>query len=75
MADDLFGGAALRKPSSPPRPPRSDAELKTPKLRAVAPPSAEGGYDASTIEVLEGLEPVRERRYGAATLWYARRLR
>jgi 16S rRNA (guanine966-N2)-methyltransferase len=22
-----------------------------------------------------GLEPVRERRYGAATLWYARRLR
>ena len=23
----------------------------------------------------EGLEPVRERRYGAATLWYARRLR
>ena len=23
----------------------------------------------------DGFEPLRERRYGAATLWYARRLR
>jgi topoisomerase-4 subunit B len=69
MADsDLFGGgAALRKlaqsrntsaavaPSAPPARPA--------RTRPLAPPpaTAEAEYDASAIEVLEGLEPVRRR--------------
>jgi topoisomerase-4 subunit B len=68
MADsDLFGGgAALRKlaaarastaaapAAAPPRPART---------RPLSPPpaAAEAEYDASSIEVLEGLEPVRRR--------------
>src|SRR5580700_5228711 len=52
MDDDLFGasGGPRGKP--------------TPKLKAVAPRSGtpgEAGYTAASIEVLEGLEPVRRR--------------
>jgi topoisomerase-4 subunit B len=59
MADvDLFAGAALRKPRSP-------AGGAPPRTRAAAPEAKAGPveavYDASTIEVLEGLEPVRRR--------------
>ena len=60
---DLFAGAALRKPA-PPRPPAAPAPAprgaRTRGL-AAAPAPAEAGYDASAIEVLEGLEPVRRR--------------
>ncbi len=55
---DLFaGGAALRKAAATsPTPPRAA------KGKAVAPTQpAEADYDASSIEVLEGLEPVRRR--------------
>ena len=61
MADDLFGGGALRK-TDPLRSAAPPPTAKTPRLRAVPPPApAEPVYDASTIEVLEGLEPVRRR--------------
>ncbi|AWI89867.1 DNA topoisomerase IV subunit B [Methylobacterium sp. DM1] len=57
-ARDLFG------PGS--KPPAAEAERRrrlTPVVPspAPAPEAAEAGYDASTIEVLEGLEPVRRR--------------
>ncbi|NNM71803.1 DNA topoisomerase IV subunit B [Enterovirga aerilata] len=70
MADsDLFGGgAALRKlaqsrtagtaanaSAAPPARPARTRPLSPP------PATAEAGYDASAIEVLEGLEPVRRR--------------
>ena len=42
---DLFGGSPSRAPAVPKTPPRS----------------AEAGYTAADIEVLEGLEPVRRR--------------
>jgi topoisomerase IV subunit B len=52
MTDDLFGGAtALRRKPVPPK-------SKTP-ARAGTPSEAE--YTAASIEVLEGLEPVRRR--------------
>src|ERR1700710_2994116 len=59
---DLFGGAALRKP----RPEANAAPARTPaRPRLVAAEAkavlVEPIYDASTIEVLEGLEPVRRR--------------
>ena len=51
MTDDLFGG---------PPPPRKIPPAKgKPALRAGTP--GEGEYNASSIEVLEGLEPVRRR--------------
>ncbi len=59
-ARDLFG------PGS--KPPAAEAERRrrlTPVASPSAPPpapeTAEAGYDASAIEVLEGLEPVRRR--------------
>ena len=67
MADsDLFGGAALRKAASEPRAAASApsaASARPARTRPLNPPpaSAEAGYDASSIEVLEGLEPVRRR--------------
>ena len=60
MADDLFGGAALRKPA-PARPAAPPLPARAPKLRALPNPPPAEVYDASTIEVLEGLEPVRRR--------------
>jgi topoisomerase-4 subunit B len=58
MTDDLFGRAsALRRKPVPPRsrPPMARA----PAARARPPGEAE--YNAASIEVLEGLEPVRRR--------------
>jgi topoisomerase-4 subunit B len=54
--DDLFGGAAPRRPAPKP----AD---KAPPAKAVARKGTpdEGGYTAADIEVLEGLEPVRRR--------------
>ncbi len=51
--DDLFGAGAARAPASR-RAPAAAA-------RPVAGTPDESGYDASAIEVLEGLEPVRRR--------------
>jgi len=64
MSDDLFGGNAARKlPEPTPTPnPRATA---APKPAPVAQPTfgtpGESGYTANSIEVLEGLEPVRRR--------------
>lgn len=56
-SDDLFGGSAPRK--------SKDTSRAPVPAKAPAPPrgktSSEAEYDASTIEVLEGLEPVRRR--------------
>ncbi len=63
MTDDLFGGAsALRRKPVPPRGRSPTARAPTPRLptlRAGTPGEAE--YNAASIEVLEGLEPVRRR--------------
>ena len=64
---DLFGGAALRKAAdamraAAPTPP-APASARRPLKAVPTPPApaATPGYDASAIEVLEGLEPVRRR--------------
>ena len=62
---DLFGGAAARKAVPKPNPKAANSKA-APARAARALPSGkaklpEDGYDASTIEVLEGLEPVRRR--------------
>lgn len=54
---DLFGGAARKIADAQPPGPGKPARAR-PALRAVEP---EPQYDASAIEVLEGLEPVRRR--------------
>jgi topoisomerase-4 subunit B len=62
MTDDLFGedgGKDMREESRAPAPAPKPAARPAPAPRAGTPP--ESGYDASTIEVLEGLEPVRRR--------------
>jgi topoisomerase-4 subunit B len=60
--DDLFGsGSAARRlpPKSTPRPAGAKAPTRPTPVRRATPD--EEGYDASHIEVLEGLEPVRRR--------------
>jgi topoisomerase-4 subunit B len=66
----LFGDDALAPvPASPfparephPEPaPRPAAPPPPAKASAPAAPASSGSYDASSIEVLEGLEPVRMR--------------
>ena len=52
---DLFGGGAARK--LPPVPPLRASKPDAPKLGT----PAEADYNAASIEVLEGLEPVRRR--------------
>jgi topoisomerase IV subunit B len=52
MDDDLFGASRGRREKPPAKP-------KTPPPRTGAP--GEADYNASSIEVLEGLEPVRRR--------------
>jgi topoisomerase-4 subunit B len=64
MADDgdLFGAEPERRQPAPPKP---EARAPAPAAKPVAAPRngtlSEAGYDASAIEVLEGLEPVRRR--------------
>ncbi|MEM1318052.1 MAG: DNA topoisomerase IV subunit B, partial [Pseudomonadota bacterium] len=54
MAEDLFSaGAAAPAPSAPPAPPKRPVKA--------AKGVKDGDYNASDIEVLEGLEPVRRR--------------
>ena len=56
---DLFDGNAARKgQTEPARPARRPA---APAANANIPAPVEAAYDASSIEVLEGLEPVRRR--------------
>jgi len=60
----LFGDAEPTKapPASPPVPePRPVPAPAAAAPAAPAAPSSSGTYDASSIEVLEGLEPVRMR--------------
>lgn len=59
--DDLFGGSGS---ASAKRAVPASARAAAAKVSRSAPPQGtpgESGYDASTIEVLEGLEPVRRR--------------
>ena len=55
-ARDLFAGG-----KAPPAKPAERRKLDAAVAPLAPPVSAEAGYDASTIEVLEGLEPVRRR--------------
>src|SRR4051794_7470773 len=57
---DLFGAGETRgrKAAAPPAAPKRAARAAPPPLLGVP---GESGYDASSIEVLEGLEPVRRR--------------
>ena len=60
---DLFGGNAARKPAAPAKP--AKPAKAAPEARKIAQPDlgtpGESGYTAASIEVLEGLEPVRRR--------------
>ncbi|MBX9910659.1 MAG: DNA topoisomerase IV subunit B [Beijerinckiaceae bacterium] len=62
---DLFGAGAEPPAGPPPKPSRSVAPPAGGKPAPAAAPRngtlSEQGYDASAIEVLEGLEPVRRR--------------
>jgi topoisomerase IV subunit B len=54
---DLFGTASGQRKAVPPPVPKRAARAPAPVLGT----PGEAGYDASSIEVLEGLEPVRRR--------------
>ncbi len=62
---DLFGGDGDRQPKPEPRAVASAPATPAKPSPTSAPPRngtlSEAGYDASAIEVLEGLEPVRRR--------------
>jgi topoisomerase-4 subunit B len=59
---DLFGSSALKRTNSAlPAPAARPARPKLVPVKADRPAPAEAEYDASSIEVLEGLEPVRRR--------------
>ena len=62
---DLFGGAAARKTETKmqgkPGGPKTSLARAAASSAAARGTPAEAGYDASAIEVLEGLEPVRRR--------------
>ncbi|TCT40903.1 DNA topoisomerase IV subunit B [Martelella mediterranea] len=60
--DDLFAGAkkpAQQRPAAPAEAPK--AERSRPQRKSSVDPSEDGDYGASSIRVLEGLEPVRMR--------------
>jgi len=62
MVDDLFGEGGGKEPAAATR--ASAAPAPKPAARPTTPRAgtpSEAGYDASAIEVLEGLEPVRRR--------------
>ena len=67
MSDDLFGGNAARKLPDTGVAPRAAAGAKSAQAKAAASSQGslgtpgESGYTAQSIEVLEGLEPVRRR--------------
>jgi topoisomerase-4 subunit B len=58
--DDLFGGSGAVSGRRAATASAKNAAVKVSRAAAQA-TAAENGYDASTIEVLEGLEPVRRR--------------
>ena len=57
---DLFGGNAARKPAAPAKPAKAAPEARKIAQQDLGTPG-ESGYTAASIEVLEGLEPVRRR--------------
>src|SRR5258708_6296928 len=58
-SNDLFGTAPSRPQAAPSRAQAAPSRAQT--ATKAAPGSAEAGYTAADIEVLEGLEPVRRR--------------
>jgi len=59
QSDDLFGGSGGRKTKAAPAKSKVAAKTPAPTRRTGTPDEA--GYTAASIEVLEGLEPVRRR--------------
>jgi topoisomerase-4 subunit B len=60
-SDDLFGGNAGRKATASGKPsPKADKKAESSARSSTGTPG-EAGYTAASIEVLEGLEPVRRR--------------
>ncbi|KMO40821.1 DNA topoisomerase IV subunit B [Methylobacterium aquaticum] len=59
-ARDLFGPGG-KPPADPSKPPAEPPKRLKPVALPPQAETAEAGYDASAIEVLEGLEPVRRR--------------
>ncbi len=57
-SNDLFGGASARKPAPAKAAPSAPEPKQAPRTNGTP---GEAGYTAASIEVLEGLEPVRRR--------------
>jgi len=57
-SNDLFGGGAPRKPAPAKAAPSAPEPRQAPRTNGTP---GEAGYTAASIEVLEGLEPVRRR--------------